>query len=204
MKSYIIGLTGQSGAGKTTVCEAFENCGFHIINADLVSKYVTSNNKTCLSELRTAFGDEYIKDGVLNRRKLGTLVFADRHELNKLMSITFPYIIEEINRSIENFSDNNIVVIDAPTLFASGLNKRCDKIVSVISDEALRLKRIIKRDSISEDEAKKRFASQQSESFFRKNSDFLIENNSSENDLKNKAVLTAQRIKENYYGKKKE
>lgn len=203
MKSYIIGLTGQSGAGKTTVCEAFENCGFHIINADLVSKYVTSINKDCLDELRTAFGEEYIEDGILNRRKLGTLVFADRKELNKLMSITFPYIIDEINTRIEKIG-SNIVVIDAPTLFESGLNSRCDKIVSVISDENLRLKRIIKRDNISEMEARKRFSSQLPESYFRKNSDFLIENNSSEKELKNKAVLTAQKIKEIYYGKKKE
>ena len=205
MKSYIIGLTGQSGAGKTTVCEAFENCGFHIINADLVSRYITENNKDCLNELKVTFGDEYIENGVLNRRKLGSLVFSDKKELNKLMAITFPYIIDEINRRVEKIgNNNNIIVIDAPTLFESGLNKHCDKIVSVVADEALRLNRIINRDDISYDEVKKRFASQLTEKFFKENSDFLIENNNSESDLKDKAVSIAEEIKEIYYGKKEE
>lgn len=204
MRSYIVGLTGQSGAGKTSVCKAFENSGFYIINADLVSKNVTSNNKDCINELREAFGKEYIENGKLNRRKLGSLVFADREKLNKLMSITFPYIIYEINSIIDKLGSDKIVVIDAPTLFESGLNNNCDKIVSVISDEAIRLKRIIKRDNISETEAKKRFSSQFTESFFRNNSDFLIENNSSEKELIDQALKIAVKVKEFFYGKKAE
>ena len=121
MRSYILGLTGQSGAGKTTVCKTFEMCGFYIIDADLVSRYITDNNKDCLAELKSAFGEEYFENGALNRRKLGSLVFAERNELNKLMSITFPYIIDEINSRIEKIEDDNIAVIDAPTLFESGL-----------------------------------------------------------------------------------
>lgn len=201
MKSYIVGLTGQSGAGKTTVCDAFESCGFHIINADMVSRYVTTENKDCLSEVQAAFPD-FVENGILNRRKLGSLVFADRKELDKLTSITFPYITKEINDRIDRIGENELILIDAPTLFESGLNKSCDNIVSIIADEDLRLKRIIKRDNISEKEAKKRFSSQLSEDFFKKNSDYFIENNSSENELKNKAVKTAQNIKEIYYGKK--
>ncbi len=204
MRSYIVGLTGQSGAGKTSVCKAFENSGFYIINADLVSKNVTSNNKDCINELREAFGKEYIENGKLNRRKLGSLVFADIEKLNKLMSITFPYIIYEINSIIDKLGSDKIVVIDAPTLFESGLNNNCDKIVSVISDEAIRLKRIIKRDNISETEAKKRFSSQFTESFFRNNSDFLIENNNSEKELIDQALKIATKIKEFFYGKKAE
>lgn len=202
MRSYIIGLTGQSGAGKTTVCDAFKSLDFEIINADLVSKYVTENNKACIAELESSFGIEYIENGVLNRRKLGTAVFADRKMLYKLMSITFPYIIEEINKRINNIGDNKLVLIDAPTLFESGLNKSCDKIVSVIADQDLRLDRIIKRDKISKAEAVKRFSSQKSEDFFKLNSDYIIENNGSEFELMDKAVSTAESIKEIYYGKK--
>ncbi len=199
MKSYIVGLTGQSGAGKTTVCDTFKSLGFRVINADLVSRYITENNKACLDKLKTAFGDEYYDHGILNRRKLGSLVFADRKELDKLMSITYPYIIEEINRRIEKIGNNEIIVIDAPTLFESGLNKSCDRIVSVISDRNLRLERIIKRDNITDEEAEKRFSSQLSENYFRENSDYIIENNSSEYDLKEKAAFIAQSIKEIYY-----
>lgn len=202
MKSYIIGLTGQSGSGKTTVCDTFKLLGFHIINADLVSKYITENSKSCIDELKTAFGEEYIENGVLNRRKLGSLVFADREKLDKLMEITFPYIIEEINRQITKIGNNKLIVVDAPTLFESGLNKSCDEIVSVISDKALRLDRIMKRDKISKEEAEKRFSSQLSEKFFKENSDFIIENSGSEEELIKKAVLTAQSIKEIYNGKK--
>lgn len=201
MKSYIVGLTGQSGAGKTTVCEAFESCGFHIINADMVSRYVSTENKECLSELQAAFPD-FVENGVLNRRKLGAFVFAYRNELDKLTSITFPYITNEISSRIEKIGDNELILIDAPTLFESGLNKNCDKIVSVIANQDIRLKRIIKRDNISEEEAKKRFSSQLSEEFFKKNSNYFIENNSSVDELRNKAIKTAQNIKEIYYGKK--
>ena len=202
MKSYIIGLTGQSGAGKTTVCDTFKSLGLQIINADLVSKYITENSKVCIDELKTAFGEEYIENGVLNRRKLGSLVFADREKLDKLMEITFPYIIDEINRQIENIGNNKLIVVDAPTLFESGLNKSCDEVVSVISDKALRLDRIMKRDKISKEEAEKRFSSQLSEKFFKENSDFIIENNGSEDELIKKTILTAQSIKEIYNGKK--
>lgn len=201
MRSYIVGLTGQSGAGKTTVCKAFELCGFNIINADMVSRYVTTENESCLAELQSAF-PEYFEQGVLNRRKLGSLVFADKNELAKLTSITFPYIIDEINRRISKIGENSLILIDAPTLFESGLNDCCDKIVSILAEEDLRLRRIIKRDNISMSEAKKRFSSQHSEEFFKANSDYVIENNTSENDLISKAIKTAQDIKEFYYGKK--
>lgn len=202
MKPYIVGLTGQSGAGKTTVCDTFASLGFHIINADLISRYVTENNKTCISQLKTAFGDEYIENGVLNRRKLGSLVFADREKLDKLMSVTFPYIIEEICRRIEKIGENSIIVIDAPTLFESGLDKSCDIIVSVIANRNLRLNRIIERDGLSEKEAEKRFSSQMSEEFFKNNSDCVLENNGSVKEMIDKAIITAQNIKEIYYGKK--
>lgn len=198
MKSYIVGLTGQSGAGKTTVCDTFNSLGFKIINADLVSKYITDNNNSCLDELKIAFGEEYFDDGILNRRKLGSLVFADRDNLNKLMSITFPYIIDEINRRIEEIGDNEIIIIDAPTLFESGLNEACDLIVSVISNKASRLERIIKRDNITKEEAEKRFSSQLTKKYFRENSNYLIENNSSKSDLIKRAVWIAQNIKETY------
>lgn len=202
MKSYIVGLTGQSGAGKTTVCDAFKSQGFYIINADLISKEITENNKTCILELQAAFGEEFIDNGVLNRKKLGSLVFDNRDELDKLMSITFPYILDEINSRISKIGSDKLVLIDAPTLFESGLNKRCDTIVSVIADKNLRLDRIINRDKISKIEAENRFSSQLSEDFFRENSDCVIENNGSVNELIKKAVLTAQNIKEIYYGKK--
>lgn len=200
MNPYIVGLTGQSGAGKTTVSEIFKKNGFNVINADLISRYVTAENKECLSELKAVFPD-YFEKGILNRRKLASLVFSDRKELEKLTSITYPYIIREINRRISEFSDSSFILIDAPTLFESGLNNCCDKIVSVVSNEDLRLDRIIKRDNISECEARKRFSSQRSEYFFKANSDFLIENNRSEQDLTDKAVNIVQKVKEIYYGK---
>ncbi len=201
MKSFIVGLTGQSGAGKTTVCKAFQSNGFHIINADMVSRFVTQENKDCIKKLRFVFSD-YFENGVLNRRRLGSFVFSDKGELRKLTSITYPYIIEEINKRIEKIGGDEIVLIDAPTLFESGLDKSCDRIISVVADEKLRLERIIKRDDISKAEAEKRFSSQLSENFFKKHSDYLIKNNSDKNSLISNANQTAKEIKEIYYGKK--
>lgn len=204
-RAYVIGLTGQSGAGKTTVCEVFRREGFDVINADLISREVMGKGEPCLNELAEAFGKEIIlPDGSLDRKKLGEIVFSDRERLRQLDGICYPYIIFRIIKRIEELSaqGSRLIILDAPTLFESNADDLCDLIISVTADEALREKRIILRDNISPEAARKRFESQYSEHFFVSHSDFVIKNNKTPEILAAKAKEAADKIKEYYNAEK--
>lgn len=196
-KPLIVGLTGQTGAGKTTVSEMFLDNEFYIINADSVARIVMSKGMPCLDEVSNAFGNDILdENGELIRSKLADIVFTDKLQLEKLNNITYPYIVEQIKKMIDSaltFCSNKIL-IDAPTLFESGCNKLCDKIVSVVSVKELRVRRIIARDNLTKSQAENRIKSQLSEEFFRQNSDYIIENNTSKSDLKIKTLDVISKI----------
>lgn len=197
-KPLIVGLTGQTGAGKTTVSEIFMENEFYIINADIVARTVMSKGTPCINDVVQTFGNNILEEnGELNRKKLANIVFSDKSQLEKLNSITYPYIVEQIQKMIDSaltFCSNKIL-IDAPTLFESGCNKLCNKIVSVVSNKDLRIKRIIVRDNLTKSQAEKRINSQLSEEFFRTHSDYIIENNTTKEDLQLKTLDVISKIK---------
>lgn len=200
----IVGLTGQTGAGKTTVCRVFEDNGFTVINADKVARDVTVKGSPCLKELCNFFGrDILLEDGSLNRHMLGDIVFADKKKLEILNSVTYPYITSEILAEIKRCSatGHKLILLDAPTLFESRTDDFCDLIISVISREDLRIERIMKRDSISRESAQNRINSQLKEEFFRNNSDFIIKNNGDVENLFEVAKEVSDKVKEYYYNK---
>ena len=195
----LIGLTGQSGAGKSTVSEIFKENGFFVINADLVSKAV-ADSEVGMTALKKAFGEEYFENGKLNRKKLGALVFENKKMLDKLNNTLLPIISEEIQKIIDS-SDSQFVLIDAPTLFESGIDKNCDAVISVIAPKNVLINRIMKRDSLSFNDAEKRISSQFSEEFFKENSQIVIENNSTLENLKSNAETALNNLlKKQIYG----
>lgn len=180
MKKYItVGLTGQSGAGKTTVSDEFLKNGFYIINCDTVSRMVTCAGSDCCKALCVIFPTCFNSELELDRKKLGEIVFSDKEKLELLNKTIFPYIIEYINNKIDYAvkNDERLILLDAPTLFEAEMEGSCDYIVSVVANFDLRVSRICKRDNITEMQAKNRLYSQKSEDFFREKSDFIIENN---------------------------
>lgn len=198
---HVIGLTGQSGAGKTTVSKVFSENGFTIIDADIISRKVVRKGCPCLVELAEAFGsDILLENGELDRKRLGGIVFSDSEKLRQLNGICYPYIIYEIIQSISKYAAEGarFILLDAPTLFESNADELCDLIISVTAKEFIRLERIIKRDNISPEAAHKRFNSQYSEQFFISHSDFVIKNNKSAEMLKAKAEDVCNKIKEYY------
>lgn len=200
----MIGLTGQSGAGKTTVSCVFSQNGFAVIDADIISREVTEKGQPCLTELSEAFGSDIINlDGTLNRKRLGSIVFSDREKLRQLNGIIYPYIIYRIISRIEELSEEGkeLILLDAPTLFEANADDLCDLIISVTADESIRMSRIIARDNITPEAAKKRFESQYSEHFFVNHSDFVIINNKTPDVLAAKAEEVAGKIKEYYNAK---
>lgn len=171
----IIGLTGQSGAGKSTVCNVFAESGFDIVNCDDIARK-TANDRCFLGEISRRFSEDLLNsDGTLNRAATAKLIFTDSEKRGRYQRIIFPYIVNEIVRRIK--SAENSVLIDAPTLFEAKLDMICDEIVSVTADIDKCAERIIKRDKISPEQARERLSSQHTADFFKKRSDFNIENN---------------------------
>mgnify|MGYP003290197471 CR=1 FL=1 len=176
----VVGLTGQTGAGKSTVSKVFAENGFAVINADLISRKVVEKGTKCLDELAEVFSDAILnEDGTLNRKMLGNIVFSDKTKLEMLNSIIYPYITSEILEEIKIYSDSGqkLVLLDAPTLFESHSDDFCEIIISVLANEATRKERIIFRDGLTEKQAQDRMNSQHDAEFFAANSDFVIENN---------------------------
>lgn len=176
----IIGLTGQTGAGKSTVAAWLRAHGTVCIDADRVSRTVAKPGTAAFKEVIAAFGKEMLSaDGTLNRCALGNLVFADEAKRKQLESILFPHIIADIRRQLEKAEKNGaaVAVLDAPTLFESGLDKICTRTVGVVADENRRYERIVSRDGLTADAAKARMNAQKSEAYFCTHCDEIIENN---------------------------
>lgn len=190
----IVGLTGQSGAGKSTVSEIFKECGLSVINADAVARRA-ADNKAFLSEVKGLFPD-CVSDSGLDRLKLAACVFNNKSALKSYTDLIFPYITKMIFNEIGllKSSGEKIAVLDAPTLFESGLDEICSDIVSVIAPMDVKIERILKRDGIPAELVKSRLSSQNSENFFRSKSDYIIENNSDICELKRKAEAVAFEI----------
>lgn len=187
----IVGLTGGTGTGKTTVSEIFKKAGFEVINYDLVTRQIYTKGSDCLGEVVAAFGKDILDSrGELDRRKLGEIVFSDANSLDILNKIVYKYIVSLTTDKIET-SKNSKLLLDAPTLFESGLNQKCDYIVGVIAKKKLRISRVVARDSLAENRVKERIASQKSDEFYRRNCDFIIENNK---DIENLEVQTKRII----------
>ncbi len=174
----IIGLTGQTGSGKSTVCTILEKNGFYICDCDKISKEVMADGASLLYVLAGAFGDDILDGDHLNRRLLADKAFKDKDLTELLNSLTHPAILRKCKEDMYNALANGYehAVLDAPTLFESGADKLCDYIVSVSAPENVRLQRILLRDKIPIDHAKTRMGAQKSEGFYIERSDFVIRN----------------------------
>ena len=177
----IIGITGGSGAGKTTVTKYLKKCGAEIIDADITAREVVEKGKPALKKIEQEWKDVVV-NGVLDRRALANIVFNDSHALHKLNTITHKYIIDEIKKGIK-LSNAEIFVIDAIALFESGLAELCDITVCVIADKETRIKRIMARDELTKSEAMDRINAQKNDDFYKENADFTIYNNDNESNL---------------------
>lgn len=183
----IIGLTGQTGAGKSTLSGMFAGRGVPVINADAVARETMEHSRACLMDLVLEFSTEVIHpDATLNREKLAEICFSDRAKLKRLNEITYPYIIAAIMRKIEEISASGapMLLLDAPTLFESGLDKKCDWIVAVTADREVRLRRIIARDVMTEEAAERRVSAQNRDGFYTSRADDILTNDGDQDELR--------------------
>lgn len=176
-EQLVIGLTGQTGAGKSTVAKQLKARGCVIIDCDAVTHDPSLYAGTCLTELQNAFGRAIIKeDGTLDRRRLANLAFASEEGKAKLNAITHPVILARLKKEIAAYKDAKVIVLDAPTLFEAGADRLCRRVVSVLADETVRLGRICRRDGLTEQEALTRMHAQQSDDFYIDRSDYTLDN----------------------------
>ena len=180
---YILGITGGSGVGKTTVSNILRKKGIEIIDGDKVSRLIMEPGKEALAETVAAFGTDILDaEGNLKRRELGRIVFSDSKKLEILNKITHKYITKYFFDRLEN-SDAEIIGFDGAALFESGMNRLCDAVLGVIADTDIRVSRIVMRDEISIDDAKKRINSQKNNEFYIEKCEFLVYNNGNEKEL---------------------
>lgn len=184
----IIGITGSSGAGKTTLSKILsERNDVKIIDADKVVREMSVPGCEYLEKIKETFGQEVIlEDGNLNRKLLADKIYNNNEALEKLNKLTFKYVLEEILNRIKTITElrqTEIIIIDAPLLFESGLERYCNYVIALVADKELKIKRICQRDNISEEVAKSRLNIQHEDSYYTEKADFVI-NNSRNCDLK--------------------
>ena len=174
----IIGLTGQTGAGKSTVAGILKEYGAVHIDADKIAKAVILTSETVLTALKNEFGKDIMKDGILDRKTLAKRAFSSVQKTVRLNEITHPAVNEAIKKILMSLekSGAKAAVIDAIALFESGENGLCDYTVAVVAPKEERARRIIERDNLTEEQAKERINAQKDESFYTEKCDFTVQN----------------------------
>ena len=164
----IIGITGSSGAGKSTISEILEmEYQAKIINADEIARRLSYENDDYLTEIVASFGTEILLDtGELDRRKLADIIYKSEEKRKDLNAITFKYIIAEIKRAIRE-TQEKLIIIDAPLLFEANLQSLCDVTIAVITRNLeIQITRIMERDAITKEQAMNRLKAQHSNEFY--------------------------------------
>jgi len=173
----ILGITGGTGCGKTTLLKVIEENGGLILDCDAIYHTLLASDAALLAAIEARFPGT-VENGILQRKKLGSIVFSDEKALKSLNKITHGAIKAEVLQRLE--SNPKLAAIDAIALFEGGLAELCDVTVAVTAPEEVRVKRLMLRDNISEDYARSRIAAQHDESWFRERCDWILENNETE------------------------
>lgn len=173
----IIGLTGQTGAGKSTALRIFEQKGAAVFDSDAAVKNIYEGGSPCLRAVAAQFGGDIINpDGTLDRALLAKRAFSSKQSTEALNRTVHPFVTAELLKKIKR-ERPRCLVCDAPQLFESNIDVLCDVIVCVTADESIRKQRIMERDGISPDQAAQRLNAQYGEDFYKKNSDYILINN---------------------------
>ena len=175
--SITVGLTGPSGAGKSMASAVAAEKGFFVIDCDKTARKAVEPGTPGLSALVSAFGDGILgADGFLNRKELAAAAFSSAEKTELLNKTILPHIVKLVLAETEGKN----VLLDAPTLFESGLNSVCTAVIAVSADAEIRKERIIKRDGLSPDAAILRINAGKTDEYYKQKVDYFLYNNSDE------------------------
>lgn len=194
----ILGITGNSGSGKTTATEILKRLTkAEIIDADKVVRELSVPGTDYLNAIKEKFSESvFFEDGNLNRKVLAEKIYNNKEDLEDLNSLTFKFVVQEIEKRI-NESKSKIIILDVPLLFESGLDKVCTSVIGLIAPFDVKINRIVTRDGISEETAYARINIQAKDEYYIDKADLIIENiNSEELESKLKEALRILKIEE--------
>ena len=179
----ILGITGGTGCGKTTLLKEIQALGGLVLDCDAIYHRLLREDPGLLSAIGSAFPG-VVQDGTLDRKKLGAIVFSDPAALEALNRITHSAVKAEVLRLLHPMPA--LAAIDAIALFEGGLSPLCDLTVAVTAPEEARVRRLMARDCISEEYARSRISAQHGESWFEERCDHCLKNDGTQEEVRRK------------------
>ena len=197
-QSKIIGLTGSIATGKSQAAKIIRSLGYPVIDADLIAREIV-NDLDVSDNIKKYFGEDIYIDKVLNREKLGRIIFEDKNKRDKLNEITHPAIYRRINSEIESLKDD-VIFLDIPLLIETidnliRYNLKIDEIWLVYVSEDIQINRLMKRDGIEYEYAKEKILSQIPVAEKKKYAKVLLDNSKSVEDLELNIKREIQKLK---------
>lgn len=181
----IIGITGGTGCGKTTLLNVIRDCGGTVLDCDAIYHELLETDMQLLADIEARFPGT-VENGQLQRKKLGAIVFQDKNALKALGAITGGAIRKEVMRRLEKRSE--LIAIDAIGLFEGKYDALCDVTVAVTAPEACRVQRLVQRDGITEEYARSRIAAQRPQQDFVALCDHQLHNDGTQGDFRKKCL----------------
>jgi dephospho-CoA kinase len=170
-----VGLTGGIGSGKSLITEMFKLLGVPVMHADAIAKYLMEEDKNLKAAIANLFGEEVYQNGRLNRPLLASLVFKDKQKLEALNALVHPATVAYGKKWFAE-QKSPYSIKEAAIFFESGTYVEMDKMIGVYAPVELRLKRAVERDSVSEEEVKRRMQNQMDEEEKMSRCDYVIYN----------------------------
>lgn len=199
----VIGLTGPTGSGKSTFSGFLQKHGCAVIDADALARQATASETACVQLLAGAFGEDIkTPGGGIDRALLAGRAFADRESTALLNRIVHPWVFLQTLAQINRYRRENrrLIVFDAPVLFESNADVLCDLVVSVIAPAEVRIQRIMERDGLTRQQALQRLSAQQPESYYRRQSDVVIDGTEEYMHLERAAVQVVASLRKKLGG----
>ena len=195
----VIGLTGGIATGKSTVSAILKKAGAKIIDADRIAREVVKKGLPAYREIVENFGETVLlSNGEINRSVLGDLIFNDPRKKQLLNRIVHPHVRRETNRQLkdmENSSPDTIAVLDIPLLFEAEMHKDLSEVIVVYAPEHIQIKRLMKRDNISEADAVARVRSQMPIEEKKNRATIVIDNSGTMEDTRKRTLEIFRTLK---------
>ena len=191
-----VGLTGGIGSGKTTVSNFLLDYGIPVYNSDSKGKTLMNNNLELKNNIVSIFGERVYDNGILNTNLLSSIVFNDSTKIEQLNNLVHPKVAQDFNQWVGKNNNKPILVKEAAILIESGAYLNMDKIILVVSEKSTRINRVSKRDNSDLESIEKRINLQLTDNEKIKYADYIIENNSSLENLKLEVLKVVNKIRE--------